>query len=121
MQPWQILFLIFFFSGAVLLPAHAQPVQNGLKAEIISVTIPANRRPVVTFKASDAKGKPVELEELDANSVKFTIAFLKTGKAGESEYQNYILTKVTGQDYFYRGENRKPVLAETMQPGFDQG
>jgi hypothetical protein len=92
MQPWQLLFLFLFFGSAALPPVLAQPVQNGLKAEIISVAIPAHRRPVVTFKVSDAKGKPIELEELDANSVKFTIAVLKTGKAGESDYQNYILS-----------------------------
>src|SRR4030095_15565960 len=91
------------------------------EAEIINVTIPANRRPGVTFKVSDAKGKPIELEELDANSVKFTIAVLKAGKAGESDYQNYILTKVSGRDYSYQGENRKTVLSETLQPSLDQG
>lgn len=121
MRPWRIL-LLFVFAGVMAAPAvHAQPVQNGLKAEIINVTIPTNRRPVVTFKVSDAKGKPIELEELDANSVKFTIAVLKAGKAGESDYQNYILTKVPGRDYSYKGENRKPVLSETLQPGLDQG
>lgn len=121
MRLWQILFLIIVLSITASARVHAQPVQSGLKAEIIGVTIAANRRPVVTFKVSDAKGKPLELEELDPNSVKFTIAVLKIGKGGESDYQNYILTKVPGRDYLDKGENRKPVLSESLQPDLDQG
>jgi OmcA/MtrC family decaheme c-type cytochrome len=121
MRLWLILFLIIVLSITASAGVHAQPVQSGLKAEIIGVTIAANRRPVVTFKVSDAKGKPLELEELDPNSVKFTIAVLKIGKGGESDYQNYILTRVPGRDYLYRGENRKPDLSESLQPDLDQG
>ena len=94
---------------------------GGLKAEIASVAIPADRRPVVTFKISDGKGRPLELGDLDADSVKFTIAALKAGKSGDSDYQNYVLTKVAGKDYVYKGDIRKPALAETLQPSFDQG
>jgi len=94
---------------------------DGLKAEITAVSIPADRRPLVTFKISDSKGRPLDLADLDADSVKFTIAALKAGKNGESDYQNYLLSKVAGKDYVYKGETRKPALAETLQPGFDQG
>lgn len=80
MRLWRILFLTIVLSITVSARVHAQPVQSGLKAEIIGVTIAANRRPVVTFKVSDAKGKPLELEDIDPNSVKFTIAVLKIGK-----------------------------------------
>src|SRR5215510_1710766 len=100
---------------------HAQSAHSNLKAEIVGVTIGANRRPVVTFKINDAKGRPIEIDELDPDSVKFTIAVMKVGKAGESEYQNYFLTKVAGRDYFYKGENRKPVLGEVLQSDLDQG
>ncbi|HEY2988527.1 MAG TPA: OmcA/MtrC family decaheme c-type cytochrome [Candidatus Binatia bacterium] len=94
---------------------------GGLKAEITGVAIPANRRPVVTFKITDAKGKPLELEELDPNSVKFTIAALTVAKSGEQDYRNYILAKVAGKDYVFKGESRKPALAETLQPSADDG
>jgi OmcA/MtrC family decaheme c-type cytochrome len=104
------------------LAGHAQSNSDaGLKAEISAVTIPANRRPVVTFKISDAGGKPLDLNSLDANSVKFTIAVLKPGKGGERDYQNYLLSKVAGKDYVFKGETRKPVRSETMQPDSDQG
>src|SRR5215467_9184982 len=94
---------------------------GGLKAEITGVSVPPGRRPVVTFKISDLKGRPLELEDLDPNSVKFTIAALKTGKSGEHDYTNYILTKVSGKDYVYKSEAKKPVLADTLQPDADQG
>src|SRR5512136_1181616 len=73
MQLLVVLILIFglnFTTPAV----NAQSAANGLKAEITAVSIPGTRRPVVTFKISDAKGKPLDLEALDPNSVKFTIA-----------------------------------------------
>lgn len=84
--------------------------QSGLKAEITGVTIPANRRPVVTFNVSDAKGQPLEINDLDANSVKFTIAALKAEKNGERGYSNYILSKVAGKEYVFKDETRKPRL-----------
>jgi OmcA/MtrC family decaheme c-type cytochrome len=94
-------------------------LETGLKVEITGASIPAHRRPVVTFKITDLGGKALELKDLDADGVKFTIAALKTSKSGEAEYQNYILTKVTGKAYVYKGETRQPVLAETMQPDVD--
>ncbi|HTM07530.1 MAG TPA: OmcA/MtrC family decaheme c-type cytochrome [Verrucomicrobiae bacterium] len=103
-------------------PAYAQVVgEGGLKAEITAVTIPGDRRPVVTFKIADAKSRPLDVSDLDSNSVKFTIAALKTAKDGEREYRNYILTKVTGKDYVFRGETRKAAVAETLQPSADDG
>ena len=95
--------------------------EGGLKAEITGVSIPASRKLVVTFKISDLKGKALELDDLDANSVKFTIAALKVGKSGETDYHNYILSKVAGKDYVYKGQTRKPALTETSQPIGDQG
>ncbi len=122
MQLRRVLILI---SAVVLSPTYAVHTQtapdSGLKAEITGVSIPANRRPVITFKISDAKGKSLDLDDLDPNSAKFTIAALKIGKSGENDYHNYILSKVAGKDYVYKGETRKPALAETSQPDFDQG
>ncbi|MSP38942.1 MAG: OmcA/MtrC family decaheme c-type cytochrome [Deltaproteobacteria bacterium] len=109
-----------FFGPA--LPGYAQSnAEGGLKAEISAVAIPANRRPMATFKITDASGKPLELNALDADSVKFTIAVLKIGKGGEQDYQNYLLSRVAGKNWVFRGETRKPVLSETMQPDSDQG
>lgn len=54
-------------------------------------------------------------------NVKFTVAVIQTSKSGETNYRNYILTKATGKDYLLNGENKKPSVAETLQPDFDQG
>ena len=114
---WLILLALLSLNSA----AYAQNVAGGLKSEILSVVIPPTRRPVVTFKISDAQGQALGLEDLDAKSVKFTIAVLKTGASGELDYYNYVLTKVAGKDYVFRGETRKPALAEILQPGADVG
>jgi OmcA/MtrC family decaheme c-type cytochrome len=93
----------------------------GIKAKIIGVTIPAHRRPVVTFKIADSKGQPLEQSDLDEDGIRFTVATIKAGANGETHYHNYILGKVTGKDYVYKGETKKPVLEEASQPGFDRG
>ncbi len=118
-----VLMLIFIFGLTFTTPAvNAQSAADGgLKAEITAVSIPGNRRPVVTFKISDLRGKPLELDALDPNSVKFTIAVLKIAKSGEADYSNYVLTKVAGKDYVYKGETKKPALSETLQPDMDHG
>jgi hypothetical protein len=109
------------FLGSVFLGCLTPAVgrADGLKANIIGVNIGSDRRPVATMKISDAKGKPLELADLDAGSIKLTIAKIQTGKSGESEYHNYILTRVVGKDYIYKGQTKSPVLVETLQPGFD--
>jgi OmcA/MtrC family decaheme c-type cytochrome len=119
------LFVVLIFIYGLTFGAPAVNAQStgdgGLKAEIAGVSISGNRRPVVTFKVSDVKGKPLDLEALDPNSIKFTIAVLKIDKRGEADYSNYILAKVAGKEYVYKGETKKPALAETIQPDADQG
>ena len=117
MQLLQAMILFFVVTLFSTPTARGQnTAEGGLKAEIIGVSVSDNRRPVVTFKIGDSKGKPLDLDDLDPNSVKFTIAVLKTGKDGEKDYHNYILNKVTGKDYVYKSETKKPVILETMQP-----
>jgi hypothetical protein len=123
----------FFFKSflilAVLLPGarsstandEANSVGAGLKAEVISAKIGSDRRPVVVFRVGDSKGQPLDLDRIDPGSIKFIIASLKTATGGESEYYNYILTKVAGKEYVYKGEVKKPALAETIQPDLDRG
>jgi OmcA/MtrC family decaheme c-type cytochrome len=83
--------------------------------------MPAHHRPVVAVRITDSKEQPLELSDIDADSIRFTIAASKTDKSGETSYHNYILSKVAGKEYVYKGETRNPVLAETMQPNFDNG
>src|SRR5256885_17120962 len=94
------LVIVLAFQAAA---AYAQVAgEGGLKAEITGVAIPADRRPIVTFKIADAKGKPLEPGDLDPDSVKFTLAALKVGQHGEREYRNSILAKTAGKDYVLR-------------------
>ena len=93
---------------------------QGLKAEITRVKIPRNRRPVVTFKISDSKGKLLTIKDLDRRGIPFTIATIIVGKNGETSYHNYVLQTVKGKDYVYKGEKKKPDLAETLQPDRDR-
>ena len=104
------------------LPASVD-AQNapGLKAEIKGIKLSADRRLVVTLKLSDGQGKSVELTELERNSIKFTLASIKEEKNGATSYHNYILTKVSGKEYVFNGETKKPALVETLQPDYDQG
>jgi OmcA/MtrC family decaheme c-type cytochrome len=125
----QSFFFKIFLILAVLLPGARSSTANdgansvgaGFKAEVISAKIGSDRRPVVVFRVSDAKGQPLDLDQLDPDSIKFTIASLKTSKGGESAYYNYILTNVAGKEYIYKGEAKKPAFAETMQPDVDRG
>ena len=83
--------------------------------------ISADRRPAVTLKISDGQGRPLEFSDLDQGSIRFTVAAIKAEGNGQTSYHNYILTKVTGKEYVYKGESKKPALAETFQPDFDNG
>jgi hypothetical protein len=83
MRRWQTIFLILLMPSG-LASVHAQSPLGGLKAEITAVMIAANRRPVVTFNVRDVKGQPVDLDDLDPNSVRFTIAAQKVGKAARA-------------------------------------
>jgi OmcA/MtrC family decaheme c-type cytochrome len=94
---------------------------GGFKAEITGVKLGADRRVELTFTASDGRGKPLDLSDLDAHSVKFTIAAIKAETNGATSYHNYILTRVSGREFVFNGEIKKPALGETVQPDFDQG
>jgi hypothetical protein len=100
--------------------AYAEPAA-GPRAEIVGARIGADRRAIATIKLSDAKGQPLDLDNLDSDSVKFTIAVIRAVKSGETSYHNYILTRVTGNEFVYKGETRKPALTATLQPDFDRG
>jgi OmcA/MtrC family decaheme c-type cytochrome len=104
-------------------PAATISAQSGpgIKATIIGVTIPAQHRLVVAMRIADLKDHPLELSDLDADSIRFTVAAIKTEKNGEIRYHNYILTRVIGEKFVYKNAVREPALAESLQPGFDDG
>jgi OmcA/MtrC family decaheme c-type cytochrome len=109
---------VFFTHSA----SYAQiSIAQTLNAEIKGVRISADRRPVVTFKISDGQGRALELSDLDDGRIRFTIAAIKAETNGQTSYHNYILTKVAGKEYLYKGETKKPALTETLQPDFDNG
>ena len=106
MQRVWIGLVILFLAVATPMADGQVPASGAFKAEITAVTIPADRRPVVSFTISDANGKALELQDLDPQSVKFTIAALKTGNNGAADYHNYVLAKVAGKDYVFKGESK---------------
>jgi OmcA/MtrC family decaheme c-type cytochrome len=114
----RILLGVFFTHSACYAQISAA---QSLNSEITGVRILADRRPVVTFKINDRQGRALELSDLDDGSIRFTVAAIKADSNGQTGYHNYILTKVTGKEYVYKGEINKPVLPETLQPDFDNG
>ena len=74
------------------------------------------RNPVVTFRIADDKGTP--LDRTDLGELRFTIAAAKADGAGVTTYQSYVLSKVPGREYVYKGERGKPLLADTLQPDY---
>ncbi|HXL08791.1 MAG TPA: hypothetical protein VN966_01070, partial [Candidatus Bathyarchaeia archaeon] len=107
---------VFFHWPAAILAGNP-----GINAKITGVTIPTHRKPVVTFEIADSKGQPVDLSAIDEESIRFAIATLTAEASGESRYHNYILKRVTGKEYVYKGKVRNPALAEALQPDFDDG
>jgi OmcA/MtrC family decaheme c-type cytochrome len=76
---------------------------------------------VVIFKVTTAKNNLPELADLDAESVKFTIAAIEQDTNGDTRYHNYVLSKVSGNSYVYKGQTQKAAIAETVQPDVDHG
>lgn len=89
----------------------------GVKVQITSVSIPGDRRPVVTFRVTDAQGNPLQLSDLDVNSVRFTIARIDQDKdTGLTSYFNYVMINATGRPFVFRGQTMQPALASAVQP-----
>lgn len=78
---WILMFLASILLGW-LAPAVSRA--DGLKAIIVGVDIGSDRRPVATIKISDAKGKSLELADLDAGSMKLTSRKFKQVKAAKA-------------------------------------
>jgi OmcA/MtrC family decaheme c-type cytochrome len=115
LSPALAIVLAFWLNGS----SHAEPVA-GLRAEIVGARISADRRAIATIKLSDSKGQPLDLDDLDCHSARFIIAVVRASRSGETAYHNYILTRVAGKEFVYKGEPRKPALTETLQPDFDR-
>ena len=107
--------LIFVLAPALSLAGE------GIDAQITSVVITADRRPQVTIAIKDAQGKPLAVGDLDPDSLQLTVASVKVGRGGQSEYQNYIFSRVRGKEYTYNNKTHQPAIAETTQPDIDRG
>jgi OmcA/MtrC family decaheme c-type cytochrome len=91
--------------------------------EISKVEIPADNKPVVTFKIVDGRGNAVAPNDLDANSVQFGIAKIVTDKdTGLSDYESYLTNDaVAGREYRFQNAATKPTLTTTKQAQVDSG
>jgi OmcA/MtrC family decaheme c-type cytochrome len=104
-------------------PGAAAPGE-GLALKITGVEIPGDLRPVVTFSLQDGRGKPLEPDLLDANSLRFTITRLSVDSAsGISQYVSYVTSQVQGQEYTFKGKTTRPALESALQAisAMDQG
>lgn len=106
--------------GPIGVPGKAAPIPPGpgVKVEITKVDVPADNKPVVTFKLTDDKGIPLKPTDLDANSLRFILAKIVVDKdTGLSRYENYLVNpNVKGAEFTFKGEKKQPALATTTQP-----
>jgi OmcA/MtrC family decaheme c-type cytochrome len=90
--------------------------------EITKVEIPADNKPVVTFKVTDAQGNLLKNANLDANSFRFAIAKVVTDKdSGLTSYESYITRTVTGGTYTWYTQTLKAALSSAVQATADSG
>ncbi|MDO8472815.1 MAG: OmcA/MtrC family decaheme c-type cytochrome, partial [Dehalococcoidia bacterium] len=99
----------------------------GLNLAITKAEIPADRKPVVTFKITDNAGAPLKIEELDdlgkaigipgIMPARFTVAYLKEDAQSKlSEWVNLVMAPSQGQPYTFRGQQKQPAIAQGTQP-----
>jgi len=98
------------------------PPGAGLKMEISKVEVPADNKPVVTFRVTDAQGNLLKNSNLDANSFRFTIAKVVTDKdSGLTSYESYVTRTVTGGTYTWYTQTLKSALPSVVQATADSG
>jgi OmcA/MtrC family decaheme c-type cytochrome len=111
---------------AATVPAAAAPASvapgSGIKMQITKVEIPADNKPVVTFRVTDAQGNLLKNANLDTNSFRFAIAKVVTDKAsGLTSYESFITRTVTGGTYTWYTQTLKAALPTAIQATADSG
>lgn len=93
---------------------------DGLVSKITSVTIGADRKPVVTFSIADGKGQPLKISDLDTYP-RFTIAYIKQdADTTLTSYVNYIVTDAAGAAFKFNGSTVQPALSVAKnRPGLE--
>lgn len=110
--------------GPAGIPGQSAPVPPGpgLKAEIIKVEIPADNKPVVTFKVTDAQGNLLKNANLDPNSFRFVISKVVTDKdSGLTRYESYVTRSVTGGTFNLGTQSLKAALPTAIQATTETG
>ncbi len=117
------IFLVALFVSSVwasaqarnLLQATATPA-GGVNIKITGVSIPNDRKPVVTFRLADDAGRPLQLSDVDQGSVRFTIARLETDtQTSTTQWVNFVTGTVQGRPYQFEGQTMQPVLPQAIQ------
>lgn len=102
--------------------SQSTPASSGVKLAVTGASLPGDRKPVVSFKLTDDNGSPLRLSDLDANSLRFTIAVLKQEDGtGRTFWENPITNAVRGAEYTKDGQRIKPALESVAQPTADSG
>ena len=68
----------------------------------------------MTFKIADAKGKPLDLEDLDPDSLKFTIAALNVDRSEEYDDPICSAAGMSGSQWCYDAVRFRPLGAVTQ-------
>ena len=98
------------------------PPGPGLKLQIMKVDLPADNKPVVTFKINDSKGVALRPTDLDANSIRFALAKLVVDKdTGLMRYESFVTREVKGAEFTFNGEKKAPGVPTATQATLDQG
>ncbi|MHB1135148.1 MAG: OmcA/MtrC family decaheme c-type cytochrome [Chloroflexota bacterium] len=114
-----LLLLLAAVFGAQTIAAQSAP-GDGLRAEITSVVIPADRKPVATFRLSNAAGAALTLAQMDANSTRLILTRLEKDPAsGLTDLVSFTESAVRGADYTLDGAATKPALAAAPQAVVD--
>ena len=94
-------FRLFLYLICTLCIPRLTFANDHLNVQITSVKLTPDRRPLVTFKVTTAENHPLDLADLNTESVNFTIAAIERDKNGATRYYNYVLSDVSGKSYVY--------------------
>lgn len=100
-------------------PRAASP-GAGVVLKIVSASIPADLRPVVTFSLTDSSGAPLQLADVEPNELRFLVAALRLDPTTkQTDWMAYTVSIVAGKDYAFGGKPMKPALASATQVVYD--
>ncbi len=100
-------------SGQTTTVPRAAAAKPKLNSTITQVDIGSDGKVTVSYKLTDADGKPVGRSQLDANRERFSIARLVTDQTtGYTQWLSYVVADVKGAVYKLNGKDTQPALVQ---------